>query len=404
MHIIIGLIGIAVFLGLAFLFSSDKKKVRWQYVGLLLVIQLVFAFILLKTKFGITVIGAISDGFNYLLAKAAEGVNFVFGGFEFVDPKNPPFFFNVLLPIVFISALIGILQYTRILPWIINVLGLAISKINGMGRLESYNAVAAAILGQSEVFISLKKELAHIPSQRLYTLTASAMSTVSASIIGAYFTLIEPRYVVTAVVLNLFGGFIIASIINPYKVDAKEDKLIVEESEAGKQSFFEMLGEYILDGFKVAIIVGAMLIGYIAIIALLNGVVSAIFTAVSGGSITWDFQTLIGFVFAPFAFLIGVPWHDAVQAGSIMATKLLSNEFVAMQSLSKTKEISDHAKGVISVFVVSFANFSSIGIISGAIKSLNSEKGDVVARFGLKLLFGATLVSFISAAIAGFFI
>lgn len=404
MHIIIGLIGIAVFLGLAFLFSSDKKKVRWQYVGLLLVIQLVFAFILLKTKFGITVIGAISDGFNYLLAKAAEGVKFVFGGFEFVDPKNPPFFFNVLLPIVFISALIGILQYTRILPWIINVLGLAISKINGMGRLESYNAVAAAILGQSEVFISLKKELAHIPSQRLYTLTASAMSTVSASIIGAYFTLIEPRYVVTAVVLNLFGGFIIASIINPYKVDAKEDKLIVEESEAGKQSFFEMLGEYILDGFKVAIIVGAMLIGYIAIIALLNGVVSAIFTAVSGGSITWDFQTLIGFVFAPFAFLIGVPWHDAVQAGSIMATKLLSNEFVAMQSLSKTKEISDHAKGVISVFVVSFANFSSIGIISGAIKSLNSEKGDVVARFGLKLLFGATLVSFISAAIAGFFI
>lgn len=404
MHIIIGLIGIAVFLGLAFLFSSDKKNVRWQYVGLLLVIQLVFAFILLKTKFGITIIGAISDGFNYLLAKAAEGVKFVFGGFEFIDPKNPPFFFNVLLPIVFISALIGILQYTRILPWIINVLGLAISKINGMGRLESYNAVAAAILGQSEVFISLKKELAHIPSQRLYTLTASAMSTVSASIIGAYFTLIEPRYVVTAVVLNLFGGFIIASIINPYKVDAKEDKLIVEESEVGKQSFFEMLGEYILDGFKVAIIVGAMLIGYIAIIALLNGVVSAIFTVLSGGSITWDFQTLIGFVFAPFAFLIGVPWHDAVQAGSIMATKLLSNEFVAMQSLSKTKEISDHAKGVISVFVVSFANFSSIGIISGAIKSLNSEKGDVVARFGLKLLFGATLVSFISAAIAGFFI
>lgn len=404
MHIIIGLIGIVVFLGLAFLFSSDRKNVRWQYVGLLLVIQLIMAFILLKTQFGITVISGISAGFNYLLAQAAEGVNFVFGGFEYIDPENPPFFFNVLLPIVFISALIGILQYTRILPVIINVLGLVISKINGMGRLESYNAVAAAILGQSEVFISLKKELAHIPSQRLYTLTASAMSTVSASIIGAYFALIEPRFVVTAVVLNLFGGFIIASIINPYKVDPKEDKLILEESETNKQSFFEMLGEYILDGFKVAVIVGAMLIGYIAIIALLNGLVSAIFTGISGGSITWDFQTLIGFVFAPFAFLVGVPWNEAVQAGSIMATKLLSNEFVAMQSLSEVKNMSEHAKGVISVFVVSFANFSSIGIISGAIKSLNNEKGDVVARFGLKLLFGATLVSFISAAIAGFFI
>ncbi|EMM5473573.1 NupC/NupG family nucleoside CNT transporter [Staphylococcus aureus] len=404
MHILIGIIGIIFFLALAFLFSSDRKNIRWKYVGILLAIQLIFAFILLKTTMGIKVIGGISNGFNYLLLKAADGVNFVFGGIQYIDPKQPPFFFSVLLPIVFISAIIGILQYTKILPLIINVLGFLISKINGMGRLESYNAVAAAILGQSEVFISIKKQLPYIPKQRLYTLTASAMSTVSASIIGAYFTLIEPKYVVTAVVLNLFGGFIIASIITPYKVNEEDDKLLVEETEERQQSFFEMLGEYILDGFKVAVIVGAMLIGYIAIIALLNGIVSNIFSTVSGGAISWDFQTLIGFVFAPFAFLVGVPWQDAVQAGSVMATKLLSNEFVAMQALGKLSDLSEHAKGVTSVFLVSFANFSSIGIISGAIKSLNDKKGDTVARFGLKLLFGATLVSFISAAIAGFFI
>ncbi|MFK3433747.1 NupC/NupG family nucleoside CNT transporter [Staphylococcus aureus] len=404
MHILIGIIGIIFFLALAFLFSSDRKNIRWKYVGILLAIQLIFAFILLKTTMGIKVIGGISNGFNYLLLKAADGVNFVFGGIQYIDPKQPPFFFSVLLPIVFISAIIGILQYTKILPLIINVLGFLISKINGMGRLESYNAVAAAILGQSEVFISIKKQLPYIPKQRLYTLTASAMSTVSASIIGAYFTLIEPKYVVTAVVLNLFGGFIIASIINPYKVNEEDDKLLVEETEERQQSFFEMLGEYILDGFKVAVIVGAMLIGYIAIIALLNGIVSNVFSTVSGGAISWDFQTLIGFVFAPFAFLVGVPWQDAVQAGSVMATKLLSNEFVAMQALGKLSDLSEHAKGVTSVFLVSFANFSSIGIISGAIKSLNDKKGDTVARFGLKLLFGATLVSFISAAIAGFFI
>ncbi|HDE9652239.1 TPA: NupC/NupG family nucleoside CNT transporter [Staphylococcus aureus] len=404
MHILIGIIGIIFFLALAFLFSSDRKNIRWKYVGILLAIQLIFAFILLKTTMGIKVIGGISNGFNYLLLKAADGVNFVFGGIQYIDPKQPPFFFSVLLPIVFISAIIGILQYTKILPLIINVLGFLISKINGMGRLESYNAVAAAILGQSEVFISIKKQLPYIPKQRLYTLTASAMSTVSASIIGAYFTLIEPKYVVTAAVLNLFGGFIIASIINPYKVNEEDDKLLVEETEERQQSFFEMLGEYILDGFKVAVIVGAMLIGYIAIIALLNGIVSNIFSTVSGGAISWDFQTLIGFVFAPFAFLVGVPWQDAVQAGSVMATKLLSNEFVAMQALGKLSDLSEHAKGVTSVFLVSFANFSSIGIISGAIKSLNDKKGDTVARFGLKLLFGATLVSFISAAIAGFFI
>lgn len=401
MHILIGIVGILVFLGLAWLASSDKKNVRWHYIGLLLLIQLIFAFILLKTNFGVIVVGGIANGFAYLLKQAAEGVNFVFGGLA--NKGEMPFFLNVLLPIVFISALIGILQYLKILPIIINVLGFLISKVNGMGRLESYNAVASAILGQSEVFISLKKQLPYIPKHRLYTLTASAMSTVSASIIGAYFTMVKPEYVVTAVVLNLFGGFIVASIVNPYKVNEKDDKLLIEE-EKKQQSFFEMLGEYILDGFKVAVIVGAMLIGYIALITFLNGIVGGIIHFVSGGSLDWNFQTLIGFVFAPLAFLTGIPWHDAVEAGSIMATKLLSNEFVAMTELGKANGLSERALGVVSVFLVSFANFSSIGIISGAIKSLNDEKGDVVARFGLKLLFGATLVSFISATIAGFFL
>ncbi|AVQ34112.1 NupC/NupG family nucleoside CNT transporter [Staphylococcus muscae] len=401
MHIIIGIVGIVVFLALALLASSDRKNVRWQYIGLMLAIQVVLAFFLLKTSIGIKIVGGVASGFGYLLQQASEGINFVFGGL--MNEGESTFFINVLLPIVFISALIGILQYLKILPVIINVLGFLISKVNGMGRLESYNAVASAILGQSEVFISLKKQLPFIPKHRLYTLTASAMSTVSASIVGAYFTMIKPEFVVTAVVLNLFGGFIIASIINPYKVDEENDKLLIDTDEK-KQSFFEMLGEYILDGFKVAVIVGAMLIGYIALISLLNGIVGGIIAMVSGGSLDWNFQTLIGFIFAPLAFLTGIPWSDAVDAGSIMATKLLSNEFVAMTELGKVEGLSDRAVGVVSVFLVSFANFSSIGIISGAIKSLNDEKGDVVARFGLKLLFGATLVSFISATIAGFFI
>ncbi|ALN77838.1 MULTISPECIES: NupC/NupG family nucleoside CNT transporter [Staphylococcus] len=401
MHILIGIVGILVFLGLAWIASSDKKNVRWHYIGLMLVIQTILAFILLKTTIGITIVGGIAKGFEYLLKQAAEGVNFVFGGLA--NDGAMSFFLNVLLPIVFISALIGILQYLKILPVIINVLGFLISKVNGMGRLESYNAVASAILGQSEVFISLKKQLPYIPKHRLYTLTASAMSTVSASIIGAYFTMVKPEYVVTAVVLNLFGGFIVASIVNPYKVNEKDDKLLIEE-EKKQQSFFEMLGEYILDGFKVAVIVGAMLIGYIALITFLNSTIGGIIHNVSGGTLDWNFQTLIGFVFAPLAFLTGIPWSDAVDAGSIMATKLLSNEFVAMTELGKANGLSERALGIVSVFLVSFANFSSIGIISGAIKSLNDEKGDVVARFGLKLLFGATLVSFISATIAGFFI
>lgn len=268
-------------------------------------------------------------------------------------------------------------------------IGLLLSKVNGLGKLESYNGVASAMVGQSEVFITVKKQLGQLSEQRLYTMCASAMSTVSMSIVGAYMTMIEPKYVVTALVINLFGGFIIASIINPYTVDAKEDILEIQEE---KQSFFEMLGEYIMDGFKVAIIVGAMLIGFVALMAGINSVFDLIF------GIT--FQEILGYIFAPIAFIMGVPWAEAVNAGAIMATKLVTNEFVAMLDLTNIQsEFSSRTIGIISVFLVSFANFSSIGIIAGAVKSLNEEKGNAVARFGLKLLYGATLVSVLSAVV-----
>lgn len=341
-------------------------------------------------------IGGFATIFESLLGYANEGIAFVFGGLTTVgaDSGGAPFFLSVLMPIVVISALIGILQYIRILPFVIKYIGLVLSKVNGMGKLESYNAVASAVLGQSEVFISVKKQIGLLPKHRLYTLCASAMSTVSMSIVGAYMSMIDPKYVVTALVLNLFGGFIIASIVNPYEVSPEEDILEVQEEE--KQSFFEMLGEYIMDGFKVAIVVAAMLIGFVALIALVNG----IFSAVLGIS----FQELLGYVFAPFAFIMGVPWKEAIQAGSIMATKMVSNEFVAMLDLTKQTALSARTTGIVSVFLVSFANFSSIGIIAGAVKGLHEKQGNVVARFGLKLLYGASLVSVLSAIIAGLFL
>ncbi|MDL5610086.1 nucleoside permease NupC [Bacillus halotolerans] len=390
MKYLIGIIGLIVFLGLAWIASSGKKRIKIRPIIVMLILQFILGYILLNTGTGNFLVGGFAQGFSYLLGYAAEGINFVFGGL--VNADQSTFFMNVLLPIVFISALIGILQKWKILPFIIKYIGLALSKINGMGRLESYNAVASAILGQSEVFISLKKELGLLSQQRLYTLCASAMSTVSMSIVGAYMTMLKPEYVVTALVLNLFGGFIIASIINPYEVAKDEDMLRVENEE--KQSFFEVLGEYILDGFKVAVVVAAMLIGFVAIIALING----IFNAVLGIS----FQDLLGYVFAPFAFLVGIPWNEAVNAGSIMATKMVSNEFVAMTSLSQNGfHFSGRTTAIVSVFLVSFANFSSIGIIAGAVKGLNEKQGNVVARFGLKLLYGATLVSFLTAAVVG---
>ncbi|WP_114571309.1 NupC/NupG family nucleoside CNT transporter [Exiguobacterium flavidum] len=387
MKYLIALLGLAVVLGLAFLVSSNRKQVKLKPLAVMLALQLILGFVLLNTSFGYIVIKAVAKVFEKLLEYAAIGINFVFGGLA--NEGAHVFFINVLLPIVFISALIGILQFTKVLPVIMRGIGFVLSKINGMGQLESYNAVASAAIGQSEVFITVKKQIDRLPANRLYTLCASAMSTVSMSIVGAYMTMVEPKYVVTAIVLNLFGGFIIASIINPYTVDPKEDILeIIEE----KQTFFEMLGEYIMDGFKVAIIVGAMLIGYNALIGMIND----LFDMTLGIS----FQDLLGYIFSPIAFIMGVPWAEAVSAGSIMATKLITNEFVAMLSLPEYKgEFSERTLGIVSVFLISFANFSSIGIIAGAVKGLSDRQGSVAASFGLKLLYGATLVSILTAVI-----
>ncbi|MFG0214458.1 NupC/NupG family nucleoside CNT transporter [Brevibacillus porteri] len=386
-YIIAGIGLITVFL-LAWLTSSNKKHIRYRPILIMILIQIVFGLLLLRTSIGLILISGIASSFSVLLEYAYEGINFVFGGIA--NPGASPFFLQVLLPIVFVSALIGILQYTRILPLFIHYVGLVLSKVNGMGKLESYNAIASAIVGQSEVFITVKKQLSAIPENRLYTLCASAMSTVSMSIVGSFMTMLKPEYVVAALVLNLFGGFIIASIINPYEVKPEDDLLDQEKEE--KQAFFEMLGEYILDGFKVAVVVAAMLLGFIAIIAMVNG----LFTAVFG--IT--FQALLGYVFAPLAFLMGVPWHEAVQAGSIMATKIVANEFVAILDFTKIQgQLSERTVAIVSVFLISFANFGSIGTIVGAVKGLNERQGNVVARFGLKLLYGATLVSILSGII-----
>ena len=326
LHFVLALAVVAV---LALLVSSDRKKIRIRYVVQLLVIEVLLAWFFLNSDVGLGFVRGFSEMFEKLLGFANEGTNFVFGS---MNDKGLAFFFlKVLCPIVFISALIGILQHIRVLPVIIRAIGFLLSKVNGMGKLESFNAVSSLILGQSENFIAYKDILGKMSRNRMYTMAATAMSTVSMSIVGAYMTMLEPKYVVAALVLNMFSTFIVLSLINPYRVDASEENIQMSNLHEG-QSFFEMLGEYILAGFKVAIIVAAMLIGFIALIAALN----ALFATVTGWfGYSISFQGILGYIFYPVAWVMGVPSSEALQVGSIMATKLVSNEFVAMMDLQK---------------------------------------------------------------------
>ncbi|CCP01176.1 Sodium/nucleoside cotransporter 1 [Erwinia amylovora Ea644] len=384
------ILALAVIGLLALLASSDRKKIRPRVLLQLVVIEAALAWFFLHASAGLKVVTAFSGFFEVLLKYAAQGTDFVFGG---MSSQGLAFIFlGVLCPIVFISVLIGILQHVKILPVLIKVIGTLLSKVNGMGKLESFNAVSTLILGQSENFIAYKGILTDISPRRLYSMAAAAMSTVSLSIVGAYMSMIEPRYVVAALILNMFSTFIVLSIINP--TPAGDEPEIRLEKLHEDQSFFEMLGEYILAGFKVAMIILAMLIGFIALIAAVNAVFSTLFG--------FSFQQILGYLFWPFAWLIGIPTADALPAASIMATKLVTNEFVAMIELKKiAAELSPRGLGILSVFLVSFANFASIGIVAGAIKGLNEQQGNVVSRFGLKLIYGSTLVSLLSAAFAG---
>ncbi|GED17822.1 NupC/NupG family nucleoside CNT transporter [Aneurinibacillus migulanus] len=397
MNILFFLTGLLLVFILGYLASYNRKGIRVRPIVAMLLTQIVLAFLLLNTRAGVVLVSYVAKLFAKLVEIGIQGVDFVFGGLENEGISN--FFLDVLLPIIFISVLIGILNHLKILPLIIKYVGLVISKINGMGRLENYIAVSSAILGQSEVFLTAKRELNFISKRRLYTLCTSAMSAVSIAIVGAYMTMLEPRYVVVAIVLNILSALIIANIINPYRTEDEDNVQLIEaaEEKEKKLTFFQMISESIMDGLKIAIIVAAMLIGFIALINLINYIFTLVFHI--------SFQDVLGYIFAPIAFLMGVPANEAVRAGSIMATKLVTNEFVAMLSFKDIAgQLSERTVGIVSVFLVSFANFSSVGIITGAVRALHEEKGDEVATFGMKLLYGSTLASILSGTIIGLFL
>ncbi len=221
------------------------------------------------------------------------------------------------------------------------------------------------------------------------------MSAVSAAMLASYMKMVPGKFVVVAVFLNILSALIISCIINPYDV-SKEDEQLVLHSEPKKEPFFQVLGTYILDGFKLAVTVGAMLIGFVALVTFLNNSFVALFNV--------SFTTLIGYVFAPIAWLMGVPTQDIVQAGSLMATKLITNEFVAMGELQgMATGLTAKTNAIVSAYLVSFANFGTVGIITGSLKAISEKQGAYVAKFSMKLLLGATLASVLTGTIVGLY-
>ncbi|WP_430787943.1 NupC/NupG family nucleoside CNT transporter [Virgibacillus flavescens] len=394
MDILLGLIAIIVVLGLAFLMSNDKKNINYRGILVMLVGQVLITIIMFKTEIGQSIITGISAGFEKLIEFGKVGINFILGGVARVD-GGTVFFFDVLLLIIFFSTILSVLTYLRILPPIIKYLGGFISKITGLPKVESFNAVNSIFFGQSEALLAIKSQFNHLDKNRLYIVSASAMGSVSASIVGAYLQILPDQYVLIALPLNMFSALIIASVIAPVKVPKAEDHVDIQNVTNDK-SIFEAMGNGALDGGKIALIVAAMLVAFIASLELVNWVI-----AFSG----FTLQQLLGYVLAPIGLLMGIAPGEVIEAGGIMGTKIVTNEFVAMLEFQQLLgQMSEKTIGIVTVFLTSFANFSSIGIIAGTVKAIDSKKAVQVSGFGMKLLIGATLASILSATIVGLFL
>ncbi|MGY0693814.1 NupC/NupG family nucleoside CNT transporter [Virgibacillus sp. FSP13] len=396
MDILLGFVAIIIVLGLAFLMSNDKKNINYKGIIVMLVAQFLITWFMFSTEIGQEIINGISAVFNKLIEFGTEGVNFVVGGIA-VNEGGSVFFFNVLLLIIFFSTLLSVLTYLKILPFIIKYLGGFLSKITGLPKVESFNAVNSIFFGQSEALLAIKTQFHHLEKNRLYIVSASAMGSVSASIVGSYLQILPPEYVLVALPLNMFSAVMISSVIAPVNVPKAEDHVDVKNVSEDK-SIFEAMGNGALDGGKIALTVAAMLVAFIASLELVNWIIQSVFAGVT-------LQQILGYIIAPIGILMGISPGEVIEAGGIMGTKIVTNEFVAMLEFQNILgSMSEKTVGIVSVFLTSFANFSSIGIIAGTVQAIDSKKAVQVSGFGMKLLVGATLASILSATVAGIFI
>ncbi|MGI8386783.1 NupC/NupG family nucleoside CNT transporter [Robertmurraya sp. P23] len=393
MSIIIGILGIILTLGLAYLLSNDKKGVNFRAIVIMFALQLTITIVMFKTVVGLKIVEVVSNFVTQVLTYGYEGINFVTGGL--VPEDTSVFFINVLMLIIFTSTLLSILTHIKILPLAIKYIGGAISKITGLSKVVTFNSVNSIFFGQSESLLAIKAHLDKMNDNKLFIVSTSAMASVSASIMGAYMSMIPAQYVLVAMILNAFSALIIATIVAP--IQSGEDEEINLKEVSQSKSIFEAISVGAIDGGRVALIVAAMLVAYVGLMALIN----AAFSGLIGLSLT----EILGYVFAPVAFMMGIPASEMLTAGSIMGIKLATNEFVAMLEFQPLiPDLSDRTVGIVSTFLVSFANFSSIGIISGSIQAINGEKAGVVAKFGLKMLLAATLASILTATTVGLFL
>lgn len=408
------LLGMGILLLIAYIFSVKRKKISLRTVGPALLLQFVLGALMLFFPAGKWVIGGIASGVNKVIAYGDIGSAFIFGGlvspkmFEIFGDSGFVFALKVLPSIIFITCVISILYYIGVMSWLIHILGTLFQRLLGVSKVESFAAVTTIFLGQNEIPAVVKPFVSKMNSNELFTVVCSGMASIAGSMLVGYAGLGVPiEYLLAASLMAIPGGILFARILSP----ATEPSTVTFDQmsflEKRPTSIIEAAASGAMVGMKIAVGVGTVVMAFVALIALINGMIGGIgdLFGFSGVSL----EGILGYIFSPLAYVMGVSWEHSELAGSFIGQKLAINEFVAYVNFSPYLKgtmgaLDPKTIAIISFALCGFANFGSIAVIVGAFSAVAPERSSEIARVGFRALLAATLSNLMSATIAGLFI
>jgi CNT family concentrative nucleoside transporter len=405
---LIGILGIIVILAIAVAFSSNRKAIHLRVVAAAFVLQAAIAAFVLYFEWGRRAINWLSTGVLAIIGYSKAGIDMVFGPLADTEVIGFSFAINVLPIIIFFAALMSVLYHLRIMEWLVRIVGGALHKIIGTGAIESMNAAANIFVGQTEAPLVVKPYLKGLTDAQFFTVMVSGLASIAGTVLAGYVLMgAELKYLLAAAFMAAPGGLLMAKIIMPddeYIPPGKHERLQMEPSHHRNIILAAAAGT--TDGLRLAVNIGAMLVAFVALIALFNGLVGGVCGLLGIDALlgveTVTLEWILGKIFQPLMWLLSVPWAEAEAAGSLFGEKIILNEFVAFSHLTeRLAGMSPRTIAVTTFALCGFANLSSIAILLGGLGVLVPEKREVIGRFGIKAVLAASLSNLMSAALAG---
>ncbi|MDK9739778.1 NupC/NupG family nucleoside CNT transporter [Vibrio sp. D404a] len=391
------LIGIITLLVIAWLLSTDRKNIQLRTVSLAFILQVSFALLVLYVPMGKDVLNGVTGAVSSLINYGQEGIGFLFGGLT-----NSGFVFaiNVLGIIIFFSALISGLYHIGFMPKVINLIGGALQKLLGTSRAESLSATANIFVGMIEAPLVVKPYLKHMTDSQLFAVMTCGLASVAGGTLVGYASLgVDLNYLIAAAFMSAPAGLLMAKILVPGSANETQESIESDVEIPRATNVVEAMADGAMSGLRIAVAVGATLLAFVSVIAMLNGMLGAVG---DWFGVDLSFELILGYVFAPVAWLIGVPWNEAIVAGSLIGNKIVVNEFVAFIQLMEAKEaLSEHSQAIVTFALCGFANISTMAILIGGLGSLVPERRSFISQYGFRAICAGVLANLMSASIAG---